>query len=62
MTGELVLMLGALVIGLVALALSPLVRAICWDSLVHPRYRCLWERRGNHFRELKAGVDYPTEG
>ena len=61
MKREVLLLAGVGLISLLALLLSPLVRAICWDALVHPRYRCTWEKCGSQVRELKAGVDYPRE-
>jgi len=61
MNVELAFLAGAVLVALLAL-LSPLVRAICWDALVHRRYRCIWERRGGQMRELKKATDYPSGG
>ena len=58
---ELAFLAGAVFVALLAL-LSPLVRAICWDAFVHPRYRCIWEKRDRQVRELKSSIDYPAEG
>jgi hypothetical protein len=56
MTREIFLIAGALLLSLIALLVSPFVRAICWDSFVHPRYLCIWERRGWSLREVKACI------
>ena len=61
MSIEILLLGGAMLVSLLALLLSPFVRAICWDSFVHPRYRCIWEKRGREMRELKACIDRPGE-
>ena len=57
--GQIVLIVSAVVVAIIGVAVSPLVRCICRDAFVHPRYRCLWEKRGNQFHELK--VDKPGE-
>ena len=59
--GDLFFIAGAVVFAAVAVAVSPLVRTICWDAFVHPRYLCVWEKTGRQFRELKAGIDDPAE-
>jgi hypothetical protein len=59
--GEIILIASALIVGIIALAASPWMRAICWDSLVHPRYHCLWEKRGSKITELKACIDKAKE-
>lgn len=58
---ELVFVGGALLVALLALLLSPLVRAVCWDAFVHPRYRCMWEKRDNQVHEIHIGTDSPVE-
>lgn len=58
---NIIVIAGAILVAALALLLSPVVRAICWDSFAHPRYRCIWEKRGNRMHELRAGVDYPVE-
>jgi hypothetical protein len=62
MTLELILMAAAALIALVALLVSPVVRAVCWDAFAHPRSCCHWTREGRRMRELKAGIDFPAEG
>jgi hypothetical protein len=59
---EIVVVAIAIVIGLIALLTSPVVRVICWDSLLHPRYVCVWVKEGKRFRELKNRVDSSLEG
>jgi hypothetical protein len=61
MTTDIYVLGGALLLSVLALLLSPFVRAICWDSFVHPRYRCIWEKRGREMRELKACLDQEAE-
>jgi len=58
MVTELLLIAAAVGVTLVVLARSPLVRAICWDSFVHAKHRCDWEKDGDHVRELKV-IDDP---
>ena len=53
MTHELVLIGGALVVGILALALSPVVRAICWCTVMHRKLWCDWEKHGKQVREVK---------
>jgi hypothetical protein len=61
MEREFLFLVVAAAVAVVGLVASPMVRAICWDSLAHPRYSCTWKQEGDHLRELKAGVDYPEE-
>jgi hypothetical protein len=56
-----VLMGSAILAAAIALVVSPLLRAICWDCLAHPTHTCVWVREGGQLRELKAGTDYPVE-
>jgi len=58
---EVVMLAGAIVVGLLALLMSPLVRAVCWDSIVHPRHECVCEKRGGEVRDRKATTDHPAE-
>jgi hypothetical protein len=61
MVTEVVLIAAALAAAIAGLVTSPWVRAICWDSLIHPRHRCHWEKDHNGVRELKAAVDHIEE-
>lgn len=61
MTRELFLMAFAALVSLVVVLLSPVVRAICWDAFVHPRFCCYWARDGKRLREVKPGIDLPAE-
>lgn len=59
--GQITLIVSAVVVAIIGVAVSPFVRAICWDSFVHPRKQCLWEKRGSQVRELKARIDEPGD-
>ena len=58
---EIMLIVGAVMISLIVLAVSPLARAICLDSIIHPRYKCLWENRGGKIQEIQACIGKPKE-
>ena len=58
---DLILIVTAIAVSILALTFSSAVRAICWDSFFHPRYVCHWTREHGQMRELKAGIDYPAE-
>jgi hypothetical protein len=53
MAHEVVLIGGAVFVGLLALALSPVVRAICWCTVMHRKLSCDWEKHGKEVREVK---------
>jgi hypothetical protein len=57
---ELVLIAAAVAAFAGILARSPLARAICWDSFVHAKDRCDWEKDGDRLREVKE-TDHPVE-
>jgi hypothetical protein len=61
MMHEIALIVAAVVIAGIVIAVSPVARAICWDSIVHPRYQCLWEKRGSEIRELHARLGKTRE-
>jgi hypothetical protein len=53
MTTEIVFVVAAVGVAIAALSLSPLVRAICWDAVVHPKFHCHWAKDGDRLREIK---------
>ena len=57
------IVIGAAIAGaVVALVASPMVRAICSESLIHPRDRCQLEKYDNGVRVVKTASPQAEEG
>jgi len=54
---EIIIMLVAMVAAVIVVAVSPLLRAICWSSFFRPRKTCVWEKHGDQVREAKTAID-----
>ena len=54
---EIIIILVAIVAAVIVVAVSPLLRAICWSSFFRPRKTCVWEKHGNQVREVKTAID-----
>lgn len=47
-----IVILVAMVAAVIVVAVSPLLRAICWSSIFLPRHTCVWEKDGDQVRKV----------